>query len=107
MQIGLAFIDAVVIEEVSLPLWRELFDAVGWPASLAGRGESLTHENILLSFGHDTPSDELLQALETIDDLGTPEGRETIGTILIDRQIPPGTLPQDTGEREFALRLFL
>lgn len=106
MQIGLAFIDSVVIEEVSLPLWRELFDAVGWPASLAGKA-TLTHDDVLSSFDRDTPSDDLLQALEALHDLGTPEGRETIGTLLIDRQIPPGTLPQDMGEREFALKLFL
>jgi hypothetical protein len=107
MQIPLAFIDSVVIEEVSLPLWRELFDAIGWPESLDGKGESLTHDEILLAFQKDTPGDELLQALETIDNLGTPEGRETIGGLLIDRQIPPGTLPQDIGERELAVRLFL
>lgn len=107
MQIRLAFADPVVIEEVSLPLWRELFDAVGWPPSLRGKSESLTHEDILMALQGDGQSDELLQAIETLHDLGTPEGREAISALLADRQVPAGTLPQGIGERELALRLFL
>jgi len=107
MQIPLAFADPVVIEEVSLALWRELFDALGCPDSLRSRSESLTHDEIVLAFQRDVLSDELLQAIETLHDLGTPEGRETISAILTDRQIPSGTLPQGIGERELALRLFL
>jgi hypothetical protein len=107
MQIPLAFTDPVVIEEVSLPLWRELFDALGWPASLLGKSESLTYDVIVLSFQGDVLSDELLQAIETLHDLGTPDGRETINALLADRQIPSSTLPQGLGERELALRLFL
>ncbi|MCI0665847.1 MAG: hypothetical protein L0220_32730 [Acidobacteria bacterium] len=107
MQIPLAFADPAVIEEVSLPLWRELFDALGWPASLLGKSESLTHDLIVSSFQSDALSDELLQAIETVHDLGTPEGRETISALLADRQIPSITLPQGLGERELALRLFL
>jgi hypothetical protein len=107
MQIPLAFADPVVIEEVSLPLWRELFDALGWPVSLHGKSKSLTHDEIVLAFQRDVPSDELLQAIETLHTLGTPEGRETISASLADRQIPSSTLPQGLGERELALRLFL
>ena len=107
MQIALAFIDSVVIEEVSIPLWRELFDALGWPPSISGRGDTLTHDDILDALQRDMPGDELLQALETLHDLGTPAGRETISTLVTDRQIPFGALPQDLGERELALRLFL
>lgn len=107
MQIPLAFADPVVIEEVSLPLWRELFDALVWPASLSGKSESLTHEDIISAFQRDILSDDLLQAIETIHDLGTREGREAISTMLSDRHIPSGTLPEGLGERELALRLFL
>ena len=107
MQIRLAFADPVVIEEVSLPLWRELFDAVGWPPSLRDKHDSLTHDDILLALQGDGQSDELLQAIETLHDLGTPEGRETISALLADRQVPAGTLPRGVGERELALRLFL
>lgn len=107
MQISLAFADPVVIEEVSLPLWRELFDALGWPTSLVGKSELLTHDEIMSAFQRDMLSDELLQAIETIHDLGTPEGRETISSLLADRQVPSSALPHGLGERELALRLFL
>lgn len=107
MQIPLALANSVVIEEVSLPLWRELFDALGWPPSLEGKSESLTHEEIISALQRDVLSDELLQAIETIHDLGTPEGREAISTLLADRQISPSILPKGLGERELALRLFL
>jgi len=107
MQPSFAFINSVAIEEVSLPLWRELFDAIGWPPSILGAGESLTHGNILDALHRDPPSDELLLALEALDDLGTPAGRETINAQLTDRQIPIGMLPSDLGERELALRLFM
>lgn len=107
MQISLALADSVVIEEVSLPLWRELFEALGWPSSLSGKSKSLTHVEIVSAFQHDKLSDELLQAIETIHDLGTREGREAISAVMADRQIPPSTLPQGLGERELAVRLFL
>jgi hypothetical protein len=107
MQIPLALADPAAIEEVSIPLWRELFDALSWPASLHGRADSLTHDEIMLAIQGDTLSDELLQAIETLHDLGTPEGRETINTLLADRQVSPSVLPQGLGERELALRLFL
>jgi hypothetical protein len=107
MQPSFAFINSVAIEEVSLPLWRELFDAIGWPPSIEGAGESLTHESIMDALHRDPPSDELLLALETLDDLGTPVGRETITAQLNDRRIQPGVLPPDLGERELALRLFM
>jgi hypothetical protein len=107
MQIPLAFADPVVIEEVPLPLWVELFDALGWPASLGGKSKSLSHEDIVAALQGDALSDGLLQAIETLHDLGTPQGRETISALLTDRQVPAGTLPQGIGERELAARLFL
>lgn len=107
MKISLAFTDLSVIEEVSLPLWCELFDAVGWVESLRGRGDSMTHDEIVSALQQDTLSNELLQALETLHDLGTPEGRDAISMLLVDRQVSPTVLPQGLGERELALRLFL
>ena len=107
MQIPLAFADPSIIEEVSLSLWCELFDTLGWPTSLVNKKDSLTHEEIMSAFRNDTLSDELLQAIETIHDLGAPRGRETITSMLADRQIPTSTLPQGFGERETALHLFL
>jgi hypothetical protein len=72
-----------------------------------GRRASFTHENVLEAFQNDDPSDHLLQALETLHDLGTEAGRDAIVTAMSDRRVPLDTLPQNTGEREFALRLFI
>ena len=107
MKISLAFTDLSVIEEVSLPLWRELFDAVGWLESLRAKADSMTHDEIVDALQQDTPSDELLQALEALHNLGTSAGREAISMFLADRQVASTVLPQGLGECELALRLFL
>lgn len=107
MQIPLAYIDSAVLEEVSLPLWRELFEAVGWPESIASKRTTFTHEDILGAIQRDVLSDELLQGLETLHNLGTPAGRETINAVLSDRHLPLDLLPHGCGERELALRLFI
>jgi len=107
MPLPLAYLDAAVIEEVSLDTWKDVFDFVGWPDSLMGRRASFTHENVLEAFQNDDPSDHLLQALEALHDLGTEAGRDAIVTAMNDRRVPLDTLPQNTGEREFALRLFI
>jgi hypothetical protein len=108
MQIPLANIDSAVLEEVSIPLWTELFEAVGWPGSLAAKKKTgFTHDDLLEAFQGGTPNDELLLALETLHELGTPKGRETINAVITDRHLPLDALPHGLGERELALRLFL
>jgi hypothetical protein len=99
--------DAAVLEEVSIPLWRTLFDAVGWPASLASKGTGqLTHDDIFQALDGDL-NEELLLALETLQNLGTREGRESIAAVMSDRHMPLDALPHDLGAPEFALHLFL
>jgi hypothetical protein len=108
MQIPLAHMDSAVLEEVPIPLWTELFEAVGWPQSLAPkRATTFTYDDVLAAIQSDRLNDELLLALETLHRLGTPEGRETINAVMSDRHIPLDALPHDLGERELALRLFL
>lgn len=108
MQIPLANMDSAVLEEVPIPLWTELFEAVGWPDSLASKKKAgFTHDDLLEALQRDALNDELLLALETLHDLGTPEGRETINAVMADRRIPLNALPHGLGERELALRLFL
>jgi hypothetical protein len=107
MQIPLAYMDSAVLEEVPLPLWTELFEAVGWPESLAAKRSIFTHDDLLEAIQRDRLSDELLLALETLQNLGTPQGRETIAAVMNDRHIPLDALPHGGGERELALRLFL
>lgn len=108
MQIPLAHMDSAVLEEVTISLWTELFEAVGWPESLAPKKPTgFTHEDLLDSFQRDRLNDELLLALETLQDLGTPAGRAAIDTLMRDRHVPLDALPHGLGERELALRLFL
>src|SRR5688572_16415736 len=106
MQIPLAYMDSAVLEEVPIPLWTKLFDTVGWPESLAPkRTTTFTHDDVLEALQRDRLNDELLLALETLHNLGTPQGRETISGVMSDRHIPLDALPHDVGERELALYL--
>lgn len=108
MQIPLANMDAAILEEVSIPLWTRLFDAVGWPSSLPAKGAAtFSHDDVLNALQSDALSDELLLALETLQIVGTPAGRESVAAVMSDRHIPLNALPYDLGEREFALHVFL
>lgn len=107
MQLPLAYLDATVVEEVPIDLWRQLFDAIGWPPSLDGRRRNLTHVGVLEALERDVPSDDLLQALEALHMLGTETGGEAILGALQDQHLPAGALPQGASARELALRLFL
>jgi hypothetical protein len=107
MQIPLANIDSGVLEEVPIPLWRDLFEAVGWPESLAAKPTTFTLDDVVEAIQRDRLDDELLIALEALHTLGTPGGRETISSVMSDRHIPLDSLPHGVGERELALRLFL
>ena len=106
MQLPLAFLDAGVIESVPVDSWRQLFDAIGYPASLSGRNE-ITHAGIIQALTVDELSDELLQALEVLSTLGTDDGREAIALAMTDRRVPADALPQGVSELELALSLFL
>ena len=107
MQLPLAYLDASAIAVVAIELWKDVFDAVGWPASLAEKRDSFEHNEVLTALERDTPTDELLQALEVLHSLGTDAGRDAIIAAMNDRRVDAGTLPSGSGEREFALRLFL
>lgn len=107
MQLPLAHLDASVIEEVPIVLWRKVFEAVGWPASLAGKKGRFTHAEVLHAFERDEPTDDLLLALEALHSLGTEAGRDAIWAAMSDRHVLPQALPKGAGEREFAIHLFL
>jgi hypothetical protein len=107
MQIPLAHLDTAVIEEVPIDLWRRVFEAVGWPASLAVKKDSFSHDDVLTAFETDDPTDGLLQAIEALHGLGTESGREAIVTAMTDRRVRPETFPPDIGDRELAVLLFL
>ncbi|MGC4052854.1 MAG: hypothetical protein QM757_26300 [Paludibaculum sp.] len=107
MQLPLAFLDITAVEEVSIDLWRDVFEATDWPTTLSAKRTSFGHEDVLRALEQDNPSDDLLQALETLDTLGTEAGREALISAMNDRRVPLSALPTDTGEREFALRFYL
>jgi hypothetical protein len=107
MQLPLAYLDVSAIEEVPVDLWIEVFEALGWPASLATKRDKVTHENVRDALRNDDLTDGLLYALETLHTLGTEAGRETIVSTMNGRGVRTDTLPTETGERELALRLFL
>jgi hypothetical protein len=107
MALPLAHLDSAVIEEVAIDVWKEVFEATGWPASLATKQSSFGHEDIVSALHQDDLSDELLHALETLHGLGTEAGRDAIVSAMNDRSMPLDTLPQNTGEREFSLRFYL
>jgi hypothetical protein len=107
MALPLAHLDPAVIEEVAIDVWKEVFEATGWPGSLATKQTSFGHEDIVNAFHQDDLSDELLHALETLHGMGTEAGRDAIVSAMNDRSIPLNTLPQNTGEREFSLRFYL
>lgn len=107
MALPLAYLDSATIQEVAVDLWKDVFDATEWPASLATKKDSIGHEDIVGALQRDSLSDELLHALETLHELGTEAGREAIVSAMNDRRIPLDTLPANSGEREFSLRFYL
>ena len=107
MQLPLALLDAAVIEEVPVDLWKDVFDVVGWPPSLASQNGSFGHEDILRAFDRDPPSDSLLQVLEVLHTLGTEAGRDAIQTAMQDRHVSSNGLPANNGDKEFALRFYI
>lgn len=106
MKIALSLLDATVVEEVPVELWRQLFDGIGWPKSLDKR-DDLSHSGLLKALERDNPSDELLLALEALDVLGSEKGGEAILGALQDQRLPADSLARDASTRELALRLFL
>ena len=107
MDLPLIFLDAVAIEEVPIALWRQAFDVLGWPISLRDKANTFTHHDVQVAIPNDDLSDDLLQALETLHMLGTEDGREAIMSVMSERGAQLPGLPDDSSERELALRLYL
>ena len=93
MQLPLVYFDASAIEEVPLALWREAFETLGWPASLAGKQASFTHDDVRDAIRNDDLADILLHALEILHTLGTEAGREAITSIMKERRVELHELP--------------
>ena len=107
MTLPLAYLDVAAIEEVAVDVWTEVFEATGWPMSLAEKRGSIGHADIVDALRKDPLSDELLHALETLHELGSDAGRDAIVEAMNDRHIPLGSISQNSGEKEFSLRFYL
>ena len=107
MQISLIFLDAAAIEEVPLELWREAFDALGWPASLRDKQTNFTHGDVRDAFRKDDLTNNLIHALDVLHTLGTEAGREAITSVMSERNVQLHLLPSGASERELAIRLYL
>ena len=71
-----SFHDLTAIMQVAPKTWRTVLDTAGESERL--QGETLTHEQLLASLHTHPPRDELLDALEAIDELGSELGREQL-----------------------------
>ena len=107
MQLTLAYLDASAIEEVPLALWRQVFEALGWPASLGDKQATFTHDDVRNAIRNDDLTDNLLYALETLHTLGTEAGREAITSVMTERHVQLDDLPDGASERELSMRLYL
>lgn len=107
MQLSLSYLDPAAIEEISIDLWREVFDALGWPSSLTNKRDNFTHDDVAASIQQDDLSDDLLYALESIHTLGTEAGRDAIISTMQERRVEFQSLPEGASERELAVRLYL
>ena len=106
MKLSLAYLTGM-IDEIPPEAWADLFEAAGWPASLAQKRGAPKHEQIVTALTDDELSDELLEALEVLETLGTSAGREAIEAALADQHLLPDVLPANEGDRVYALRLFI
>ena len=107
MTLPLAYLDVAAIEEVAVDVWTEVFEATGWPMSLAEKKGSIDHADIVVALRKDSLSDELLHALETLHELGSDAGRDAIVTAMNNCHIALDTISQNSGEKEFSLRFYL
>ena len=107
MHVPLLYLEASAIEEVPLPLWKEVFEAFGWPKSLDGKWPSFTYEEVQDALHKDDLTDNLIQALEVLHTLGTEAGRGAITSVMAERRVQLNELPEGASERELAMQLYL
>jgi hypothetical protein len=107
LPLAYAFLDVAAVEEVAVDVWTEVFEATGWPMSLAEKKGPINHADIVDALRIGPLTDELLHALETLHELGSDAGRDAIVAAMNDRHIPLDTISQNSGEKEFSLRFYL
>ena len=97
--------DVRLIEEVALDRWRELFDAVGYPAAL--ESHPLTHASIERVLFAEKVDTALIDALETIEELRSERGRECLVRSADDLGCSRASWPTEFTSGELALHLWI
>lgn len=99
------FFEITAIEEVSIASWRSLFEASEYPGSLAPRG--LTIEKITEALTNEPLTEEMLDALLTNLELGTPAGVDVLRAEARAQGIDVAAWPEDEGPRDLVMRLWV
>lgn len=99
-----------LIEEVKVPLWRELFAQCGFPPPLKEADlekEKGAHDRIAEVVFRQKLDLKLSDAIETIEELGSEIGRDVLMGAIDDAGISRVSWPTDHGARELALYVWM
>lgn len=102
--IPLDLFDVIAIEEVSDALWTRIFEAIGYPAGLNAR--TFTTKALLDRLNLDGASEELIDVLRTINELGTDDGVEAMKQVADAHTADLGTITK-CAPRDAAAELWL
>lgn len=102
--IPLDLFDAIAIEEVSDPLWKRIFDAIGYPVGLNAR--TFTTKALVDRLNVDGATEELIDLLRTINELGTDDGVEAMKQVADAHTTDLGTITK-CAPRDAAAELWL
>jgi hypothetical protein len=97
-------LDAVVIEEVPLPLWGRVFHEIGYPSGVPSNG--LTMEAVHDYVRERQVSPEFIEVLQVIHDIGTDSGLDAMIAVAGAHQRDLGTIATHP-PREAAVELWL
>ncbi len=98
------FQDHSFLMEVSQTTWCKLLDAARETARLE---MNLSLQDLVASFANDPPGPDLFSALELIQELGTPDGREHVEQVAEDQQLTLDESLSDSPAREFIAQLWV
>lgn len=99
------FLDLARVELVPPETWKALFNSAGWPDGLAPT--SFDHADVVTGFARSLLPDTLLDALQCMADLGTPEGVDELLMTAATRGYSAELLGPSTNPLTFVLRLWL
>src|SRR5438105_1127122 len=98
-QVPATLLDPTEIEEIALPCWRRLFDTIGYPEGL--KPTTLRHDSIVAALAGGKVPPKLVEALETIRELGDSSGHDALLDALADAGVSDHGQDEE-GPKEFA-----